>query len=196
MARFLGHLGLASIFFRASRRAKLPIAFSQGFSPKPRLQFGPPLQLGIESNYEVVDLFLIEKIPTTNLAVQLNNVLPDGVIIQSASEIELKSPSVQSAIVANSFLVSSSSELKLNQNWKDLIINRTRKNISNQIKLADHLSDVSYYNNQIEFKLAYYPSSQTLKPSEVIESITNAKFQDIKVIKTKSEVTVHRLNEY
>jgi radical SAM family uncharacterized protein/radical SAM-linked protein len=196
MARFLGHLGLASIFFRASRRAKLPIAFSQGFSPKPRLQFGPPLQLGIESNYEVVDLFLIEKIPTTNLAVQLNNVLPDGVIIQSASEIELKSPSVQSAIVANSFLVSSSSELKLYQNWKDLIINRTRKNISNQIKLADHLSDVSYYNNQIEFKLAYYPSSQTLKPSEVIESITNAKFQDIKVIKTKSEVTVHRLNEY
>ncbi len=56
--RFLGHLELASIIHRALRRARFPLAYTQGFHPQPRVSFGPPLAVGVQSDNEYFDVYL------------------------------------------------------------------------------------------------------------------------------------------
>src|SRR4029078_4825839 len=60
-ARFIGTRELSTVFFRAIRRAGVPIAFSNGHHPLPRIGFGPALPVGVSSDDELVDLELIER---------------------------------------------------------------------------------------------------------------------------------------
>src|SRR5262249_23023694 len=55
---FLGHLDLMRLLARSLRRAELPLAVTRGFSPKPRMTFGPALSLGVPSLGEWVDVDL------------------------------------------------------------------------------------------------------------------------------------------
>jgi radical SAM-linked protein len=57
-AAFLGHLDLVRLLARSLRRADLPLAMTRGFSPKPRLVFGPALGLGVPSLGELMDVDL------------------------------------------------------------------------------------------------------------------------------------------
>ena len=62
-AAFLGHLDLVRLLARTLRRADLPIAMTRGFSPKPRLAFGPALGLGVPSLGELMDIDLEHVVP-------------------------------------------------------------------------------------------------------------------------------------
>src|SRR6185436_20133339 len=62
-AAFLGHLDLARLLARSFRRADLPLAMTRGFSPTPRIAFGPALGLGIPSLGELVDVDLEHVVP-------------------------------------------------------------------------------------------------------------------------------------
>ena len=56
--RFVGHRDVARIWERALRKAEIPVLYSQGFSPHPRLSFGLALPTGFESEAEYVDIYL------------------------------------------------------------------------------------------------------------------------------------------
>jgi radical SAM family uncharacterized protein len=62
-AAFLGHLDLVRLLARSLRRADLPLAMTRGFSPKPRMAFGPALGLGVPSLGELVDIDLEHVVP-------------------------------------------------------------------------------------------------------------------------------------
>ncbi|HUJ62446.1 MAG TPA: TIGR03960 family B12-binding radical SAM protein [Kofleriaceae bacterium] len=62
-AAFLGHLDLVRLLARTLRRADLPLAMTRGFSPKPRMVFGPALGLGVPSLGELVDIDLEHVVP-------------------------------------------------------------------------------------------------------------------------------------
>ncbi len=79
-ARYLPHNDLITAFVRALRRINAPLAYTQGFSPKPRLRFGPPLPVGHCGRGELVDVELAEPGPT-NLAATLDAACPSGLSI-------------------------------------------------------------------------------------------------------------------
>ncbi|HEY4057712.1 MAG TPA: TIGR03936 family radical SAM-associated protein, partial [Kofleriaceae bacterium] len=62
-ASFLGHLDMVRLLSRSFRRADLPLAQTRGFSPKPRITFGPALGLGVPSLGEVLDVDLEHVVP-------------------------------------------------------------------------------------------------------------------------------------
>ena len=62
-AAFLGHLDLIRLLARSFRRADLPLAVTRGFSPKPRISFGPALGLGVPSLGELIDVDLEHVVP-------------------------------------------------------------------------------------------------------------------------------------
>jgi len=62
-AAFLGHLDLVRLLARSFRRADLPLAMTRGFSPKPRISFGPALGLGVPSLGELMDVDLEHIVP-------------------------------------------------------------------------------------------------------------------------------------
>ncbi len=76
-ARFLGHLELLQLVFRVLRRAGLPVLFSRGFNPSPRVSFSQALAVGVESLVEFFDVELARPLADVALAIQrLNDQLP------------------------------------------------------------------------------------------------------------------------
>ncbi len=193
------HLELSSIFFRAARRANLPIAFRQGFNPKPRLSFGPPLQLGLESICEYFDIFFTEIVDATTTMQALNAQLPAGLQILNVQNIPVKAQSIQAMIRTQTFRAQlkehepDDQQIELAANWNQIEVRRDRKRNSNSVKLGDCVPALQVGNGSIEFTLNSASSAQTLKPYEVIAACTNLpphSFEIQKIDTDLSEVSV------
>ncbi|MBW2133624.1 MAG: TIGR03960 family B12-binding radical SAM protein [Deltaproteobacteria bacterium] len=91
-ARWFSHLELVNIFHRSLRRSGLPINFSQGFHPLPRVSFYSALPVGVESLEETLDLELTHNIPEATLLTRLNEVLPPNLNILTATRLLHKAP--------------------------------------------------------------------------------------------------------
>lgn len=96
--RYLSHRELMTAMIRAVRRADLPVLYSQGFHPSPRLSFGPPLNVGVSGLKEYFDMELRPASGLMNVADNLNSVLPEGLKIRLAEMIPVHEPSLQSFI--------------------------------------------------------------------------------------------------
>jgi radical SAM family uncharacterized protein/radical SAM-linked protein len=84
--RFLSHLEMATVFQRAMRRAGLPLAYSQGYHPTPRISFGDALPLGLESRVEEMEVVLRQPLTTSEICSRLNAELPPGLEVLEAEE--------------------------------------------------------------------------------------------------------------
>jgi radical SAM-linked protein len=104
-AKFLGHLELSRAMIRAFRRAQIPLVFSQGFHPLPKVSFGPPLPVGYESWAEFLDYQIQGNLPPEEATSRLNTVLPPGVQILETQEIPLKSIAISDNIVKISYMI-------------------------------------------------------------------------------------------
>ncbi len=93
-ARLLSHLELINALLRAARRAALPLAYSQGFHPLPRLSFASSLPVGLESEDEVMDMELKAergKIHPSEALSRLKMQSPNGIEFLECEEVPLKS---------------------------------------------------------------------------------------------------------
>jgi radical SAM-linked protein len=84
--RFFGHLELVNLFLRALRRAAIPVKYSEGFHPKPRVAFDDPLPTGTESEDERLVVTVGADVPPRQLVDGLNAGLPDGLRVWACSE--------------------------------------------------------------------------------------------------------------
>ncbi len=90
-ARFISHLEFSSSFSRALRRAGLPLRYSQGFHPLPRVTFHEALPVGMECRHALCDIELTKPMPCGEILQRLNRKLPGGVTILTVAENVLKS---------------------------------------------------------------------------------------------------------
>jgi len=99
--RYLSHRELMTAIIRAVRRADLPVLYSQGFHPSPRLSFGPPLNVGISGLREYFDIEL-RALPAwvtcMDLRAALNKHLVEGLRIEDACMLPQDEPSLDSFI--------------------------------------------------------------------------------------------------
>lgn len=100
--RFSSHRDMARCWERALRRAELPVAITEGFSPRPKMHFGLALSTGHESLGEYLDIDLREPeafaLDLGELPERLTPVLPPGVIVEAVSIIERSELSLQEAV--------------------------------------------------------------------------------------------------
>ncbi len=82
--RYLSHQELMTALIRGLRRADVPVAYSTGFHPHPRLSFGPPLATGVEGTNEFFDLEISALIEINDLPERINARLPEGLKILGA----------------------------------------------------------------------------------------------------------------
>ena len=81
-AVFLGHLDLLGVFERSLLRAGYLTAFTEGFNPKPRLEFAHPLSLGVESREEIALVELRGFDGTESFLRRMNGALPEGLRVE------------------------------------------------------------------------------------------------------------------
>jgi len=89
----LGHLDFQRLLQLALRRARLPLAYSQGFNPHPLIKFGPPLPVGVEGDQELMDIALTHQVPGWEH--RINAHLPRGLRLLS---VEMVGPAVPESI--------------------------------------------------------------------------------------------------
>lgn len=82
--RFLSHLDQQRLFQRAFRRANMPVEYSQGFNPHPRMSFALAMSVGLTSDGEYGEVIVSEDIDVETFISRMNKVLPNGLEIVSA----------------------------------------------------------------------------------------------------------------
>lgn len=101
--RFTSHRDAARIWERALRRAALPIATTEGFTPRPKVSFGLALPTGAESIAEYVDIELRQNAPEVDLEslpARLSAVLPIGFDVLAVAERGQDKTSLQEAVTS------------------------------------------------------------------------------------------------
>jgi radical SAM-linked protein len=103
--RYTGHLDLHRAWERTMRRAGLPLAYSQGFRPHPRINLGCALPLGFTSLDEVVDIWMEKLLPMDEIETALTNAIPPGIQIHALESIDEKEPTLQTQLLAAEYLI-------------------------------------------------------------------------------------------
>lgn len=80
-AKYISHLDLTRCFGRAMARARIPLWYTEGFNPRPYMNFSMPLTLGVEGMREALDLRMVEDIGPQDLKDRLNAVMPTDIRI-------------------------------------------------------------------------------------------------------------------
>ncbi len=103
--RYTGHLDLHRLWERAARRAELPLAYSQGFHPQPKMNIAAALPLGFSSRCEILDMRLEHDIPLDGLREKLQDTLPTGIQVSKVEVVDDRAPALQTLVTAAEYEV-------------------------------------------------------------------------------------------
>jgi len=98
--RFTSNLDVMRTWERIFRRAKLPIAYSQGFNPHPKFNLAAPLPLGFTSEAEVLDVWFEKDLQPDFIQESIEKTLPPGITINHIEPIDNNTPKIQKSLVA------------------------------------------------------------------------------------------------
>ncbi len=101
--KYIGHLDMARAWQRILRRAELPLAYSEGFNPQPKISFAAALPVGCTSAHEEMDIVLSSARAIDDVKAGLDRVLPPGITIVSIAEASLHAPALQTQLIASEF---------------------------------------------------------------------------------------------
>ena len=98
--RFTGHLDLHRTWERTFRRAGLPLSYSHGFHPQPRINLACALPLGFTSQSEMVDVWLETDQPVGKIKTALDRAAPPGIEVLEVVESDPRQPALQTQVHA------------------------------------------------------------------------------------------------
>ncbi|MFN6566770.1 TIGR03960 family B12-binding radical SAM protein [Dendronalium sp. ChiSLP03b] len=127
----MSHLDLMRLFDRVVRRAGLPVAFTGGFHPSPRISVANALALGATSSGEIVDFELTQVVEVDTFQKQLAQELPTDMPIYNVVQQDLKAAAASQMIEAAEYLMTVAALCEATSaQWQDWI---------NTIKAKDEL---------------------------------------------------------
>ncbi len=98
--QWVSHLDTMRTWERTLRRAGLPLAYTQGFSPHPRIALAAPLPVGFEGERELMDIWLDPALEPGIVRAQIERRLPPGLDVVEVEEVAERLPSLQSQLRA------------------------------------------------------------------------------------------------
>lgn len=150
---FIGHLDLIRVWERALRRTDLPVAYSEGYNPRQKMSFGPPLSLGIASVCELFDLYMERWTNPDLVKDELNKVLPEGVEIMEAKNIfsglASLTAAIKTAVYAADVKEDISSIIEKIKDSKEILVSRKEK----QINIRPMIEDISYKDGKVNISV-------------------------------------------
>jgi len=96
--RYTGHLDLHRTIERTFRRAGLPLAYSQGYHPQPKINLAAALPLGFTSQCELADVWLEETFELEKIGSALAEAVPPGIEIVHIEPVDLRLPALQTQV--------------------------------------------------------------------------------------------------
>ncbi|MEA3362263.1 MAG: TIGR03960 family B12-binding radical SAM protein [Thermodesulfobacteriota bacterium] len=160
-ARMVGHLEYLKMFQRAVRRAKLPIRFSQGFHPMPKISYLEALPMGVSSEAELVDLELLSRVPIDQVINDINVQLPAGFRIIEGKIIPWKSPSPSANVASSCYRVPLPEPLPENlperiNSFLDadqILVSRIKKGVEKKIDIRSDVLELSQFGAELQIEV-------------------------------------------
>ena len=176
--KYIGHLDLHKVWERTIRRAQLPLAYSQGFHPQPRIQQACPLPLGFTSTGEYTDIWLNEDLPTEEILSSLLPALQPGIDIIEIKIVPLGDPPLQTIVCAADYFIQIENELDMKliaENIQKLIseesLLRERRGKTYDLRALIHeLKTIEENGNGVFMRLSTLPGA-TGRPEEVLDAL-------------------------
>lgn len=103
--KYISHLDLLRLWQRALARAEMPLAYSEGFSPHPRMSLAAPLALGVTSEAELMDIYLAKWSSPHVFTAAMSRQLPEGIKIEQVFNIAPTLPALQAQLRAAEYRV-------------------------------------------------------------------------------------------
>jgi radical SAM family uncharacterized protein/radical SAM-linked protein len=191
----VSHLDLIRLFDRVVRRAEIPIAFTGGFHPGPRISVANALSLGATSSGEIVDFELTRSLTPETLHQLLSAHLPATIPILNVIEVPLSDPSGNQAVTQAEYHLT----LRLEEDqtaedwqvWVDAVLakieiwfeQKDKKGKIKQVNLRDRLHTLTLLQTTPEVALNYIgicSNSGMLRPEHVafmLESVSGQSIQ-------------------
>jgi radical SAM-linked protein len=113
--KYLSHLDVMRLWERALRRANLPLAYSQGFSPHPKISIAAPLPLGVTGERELMDIVIQRRISPYLVQKNLTSQLPKDMSITSVVQVPADVPSLQSQVRRAEYRVELETDKTINE---------------------------------------------------------------------------------
>lgn len=193
--RFLSHLELMKVLYRAFKRAYIDIAYTSGFHPRPRISFGMALPVGVESICEYLDIEFSSYIEPADFLSKVNQELPEGLQIVLAKNIPLKSHNLitekinynislkMNNFVNNDSIIEDYNHMITSFLSNDKIIVERKKN--NDIKKVDirpliiSMRIINIKDNLMNLELTLkVRESDNVRPKEIIKELKQSKKMD------------------
>jgi radical SAM-linked protein len=189
--RFIGHLDLIRLFERACRRAQLPMHFSEGFHPLPKISVATALPLGMTSTAEIAEFELYREVATQEFLLQLQAQLPLEIPLFTAEVVESNAPH------AGAVLKEVGYDLTFNggEDWTQLVdslrnspklfVQRTHRKSGKvwplDVRFWLHELELLKVMNQaavLRYRSSYTKDGATIKPSD-LEQLVQAEYRVI-----------------
>jgi radical SAM-linked protein len=122
--RYTGNLDVHRVWERTLRRARLPLAYSQGFHPQPKINQASPLPLGVTSKVEVIDVWLDEDWTAEAVTEALLPAPQPGIEVERIEIVDLQEPALQTQVISAAYkatVLSDITEDQLQQSIDDLL---------------------------------------------------------------------------
>ena len=180
--RWTSHRDVARMWERAFRRVELPLAYTQGFSPRPKVSFGLALPTGAESVAEYLDVELAPEtgVDVTALLARLTPALPAGIDVLAAAAIDDRADSLQHIVTSCSWTVEVTGaeahevrDLVARALAADsLVVSRERKGRVSDEDIRPGILSVVATGTVLECELGAQP--RALRPSELVRALSPA----------------------
>ncbi|MFO7678884.1 MAG: TIGR03936 family radical SAM-associated protein [Chloroflexota bacterium] len=178
--RYIGHLDLARTLERSLNRAQIPMAYTQGFNKRPRMQLAAALPLGYLSECEMADIYLTERMEPEAAREQMMRRMAPGIEIWRVEEVDLQAPALQTLTAVTTFtalLLDPAEPAALQQRIDDLLAAETliRQRRDKTYDLRPLIENVSLTaaddgSTQIVMRLMMMPA-KTGRPDEVLTAL-------------------------
>jgi len=193
--RFLGHLETIKAIERACRRAGIPLAFSGGFSPKPRITFALSLPTGAEGLHEFMDLELAETISVKEVVDRVNGNLPRGLSLIRGWKVPPESGALNGRVCHMTYralLPDSWDGLKqLTECFMEresIPVIRVRKGKERTLDLKDYLLSLTAHDERtIVYTLELKGEKGSARPAEVVQALLDLdddSLTDVRFVRT------------
>ena len=201
--RYLSHLELVTAVLRGLRRASVPVDFSKGFHPSPKVSFGPPLNVGIAGEKEYFDMEVFSPFDIKSYMEAINNTMPDGIKIGRMEFIPQDTASLNSFIKRYEYSITGYRQEAIGENIRDikdlsiahslspiapLIVQREGKDVD----IAPCIENISFDREENSARLVLADTNAVkARIGEIVQAVFGMKMTGLEITRT----AVYGMNE-
>ncbi len=194
----VSHLDLVRLFDRAVRRASLPIAYTNGFHPSPRIIIANALSLGATSHGEIVDFELTKVVDVEEFKEKLAAQLPKELPVYQVEEVDLKAPAATKILEQAEYLIKVANSEDSWEQWQDWVEQvkacetilweqTTKSNKKKQVNLKERLFELEVQEFQADAVVLRYVGScrndgTLLRPEHLVYMLEQMSGRELQLV--------------